>query len=138
TAITVAKALQRVLRGTDYEAAISVMRELVLRKKPQLQAEPVKPILIQQISGTVTDAQTGQPLVGANVYVMGTSIGTATGENGTYSLEVTDDVDSLRFTYIGYEAKFVAINGRSVINVEMAYNVQQFDELVVTALGITR
>lgn len=92
--------------------------------------------LQQTISGTVTDAQTGEPLVGANIFVMGTSTGTATDAGGNYSLEVPDDVDSLRVTYIGYEAKFVAINGRSVINVQLISKAESLDELVVTAFGI--
>lgn len=137
-AITVAEALQRVLEGTGFEAAISKMREIVFRKRLIPKVEEVKPILVQEISGAVTDSKTGTPLVGVNVYVMGTSIGTATNEGGRYSLEVPDNVDSLRFTYIGYKAQYIAINGRSVINVQMVPSVQQFDELVVTALGITR
>lgn len=134
--ITVADALQHVLQNTGYEAAISKTRELVLRKRLIQKPEVIKPIVVQQISGKVLDANSGAPLVGANVFAIGSTVGTTTDANGNYSLEAPDNVDSLRFTYIGYEAQYVAINGRSEINVELAPTAASLNELVVTALGI--
>ncbi len=136
--ITVADALQKTLKETQYEAVITIMREIVLRKRLTPELTAVKNIIVQEISGTVTDAETGEPLPSANIYVFGTNLGTATDLQGEYSLEVPDNVDSLRFSFVGYQTKNVAINGRTTIDVELQPKIATFDELVVTALGITR
>ncbi len=57
-----------------------------------------------QTTGTITDAETGEPLVGAQVMVKGTSIGTTTDQNGVFSLKV-DTGATLVITYIGYQTK---------------------------------
>src|SRR5699024_5901014 len=59
-AITVAEAIQQVLQNTDYEAAISETREIVLRKPLMQELEYIEAVLMQEISGTVTDASTGK------------------------------------------------------------------------------
>ena len=67
-----------------------------------------------QISGTVTDAQ-GQPLIGAVIMVKGTSIGTVTQEDGTYSIEATQG--TLVFSYTGYDAVEMPVGDNQIINV---------------------
>lgn len=135
--VTVGRALQEVLKGTKYEATISKTREIVLREQQFL-----PPLLLQvqqDISGTVTDAQTGEIMPGVNVTVTGDpTTGTSTNPNGEYSLTVPDDATSLTFSFVGYQQQEVAINGRSEINVQLSPKVQAFDDVVVTALGITR
>src|SRR5699024_920969 len=64
----------------------------------------------QTVSGTVTDATTGDPLVGVNILVVGTSTGTATDVDGHYSLSVPSLQDTLRFSYIGYQTQTITIN----------------------------
>ncbi len=59
------------------------------------------------ISGTVTDQSTGQGLPGVSVIVKGTTVGTATEANGSYTLNVPADANTLLFRYIGYENKEV-------------------------------
>jgi TonB-linked SusC/RagA family outer membrane protein len=137
--ISVAKALQKVLEGTEFQAVLSRTRKIVLKKRPTPKRIPIeiKPI-DQEINGTVTDAETGNPLPAVNVFVMGTNIGTSTDRDGNYNLSVPDDVDSLRFSYIGYRTTTVAIDNRNIINVPMAQQIQAIGEMVVTALGISR
>jgi iron complex outermembrane receptor protein len=89
----------------------------------------------QEISGTVTDAQTGETLPGANVSVPGSTVGTATGPDGQYSLSVPADADSLRYSFVGYEQKMVAIAGRTTINVALRPSMQQMQEMVVVGYG---
>jgi len=135
--VTTAKALQEVLKNTKFEAAISKTREIVLRDRTILPKVSVQ--MEQEISGTVTNAETGNTLPGVNVTVPSQpTIGTSTNDDGKYSLTVPDDADSLAFSYIGYQREVVAINGRSVINVELSRQVQGLEDVVVTALGITR
>src|SRR5699024_9962690 len=89
----------------------------------------------KMVSGTVTDAQTGDPLVGANILEVGTSNGTATDVDGHFSLQVEDMQDTLRFSYIGYQAKTVVIKSRNSINVELEPTVYSGQELVVVGFG---
>ena len=89
-----------------------------------------------RISGTVTEASTGDPLVGVTVFLKGTTVGSITGENGGYTVEVPSGVDSLIFTYLGYTTLAEAVAGRSVIDVSMTESSVGLDEVVITALGI--
>lgn len=87
------------------------------------------------VTGTVTDAQTGDPLVGVNILVKGTSIGTTTDKNGAYNLTVPSLQDTLRFSYIGYQTKTVSINGRTSIDVALQTKVISGQQLVVIGYG---
>jgi iron complex outermembrane receptor protein len=69
------------------------------------------------------------------VSVPGTTVGTATGAQGQYSLRVPNDADSLRFSFVGFRAQTVAIAGRTTIDVALAPAAQQIDELVVVGYG---
>lgn len=133
--ISVGMALQKVLEGTSYEATISEMREIVLRERSPSQLKIVR--LQQEVSGTVTDGQSGEPLPGVNVFVTSNpTTGTSTNSDGQYSLTVSDDVDSLSFSFVGYESQQVAINNRTTIDVALAAQVEAFEEMVVTAFGV--
>ena len=90
------------------------------------------------VTGTVSDAETGDPLPGATVRVLGTTRGVATGPAGTYRLDVPAGADSLAVSYIGYVRQLVAIDGRSTVDVALAPEVVAGDGVVVTALGIER
>ena len=93
----------------------------------------------QTISGTVRDVQSGETMPGVNVFVTSNpSTGTSTDEDGAYSLTVPDDADSLSFSFVGFQSQQVAINGRSTIDIQLQPEVQAFEEMVVTALGISR
>ena len=90
------------------------------------------------VTGTVTDAETGEPMPGVNVVAGDLLIGTSTGADGAYRLSVPLAADSLVFSFIGYERLAVAIGGRSVISVALEPQAEMFDDIVVTALGIER
>src|SRR5699024_5804389 len=88
------------------------------------------------ISGTVTDATTGNPLPGVNISVPGTTTGTATDANGQYSLEVSGQTQQLQFSFIGFETQLININGRSTINVGLQSATISGSELVVVGYGL--
>jgi TonB-dependent starch-binding outer membrane protein SusC len=90
----------------------------------------------QTVSGVVQDANTGEPLPGANIVYQGTTIGTATNVAGEYSLDVPSLTGTLVFRYIGYAAKEVPIAGNTVINVELESETVWSEELVVVAYGV--
>jgi iron complex outermembrane recepter protein len=90
------------------------------------------------INGTVTDAKTNEPLVGVSIRIPGTSIGSISDVNGQYSLKVSDSVTVLEFSFIGMDNVREIINNRTLINVGMTSKVTQMDEVVITALGLSR
>ena len=57
----------------------------------------------RSVSGTVTDAETGESLPGVNVTAVGTDVGTSTDQQGEYSLAVPERADSLAFSFVGYQ-----------------------------------
>ena len=91
------------------------------------------------ITGTVTSSVEGEGTIpGVSVFVQGTTIGANTDVNGKFSLAVPQNATTLVFTYIGMKRQEVAIAGRTVINVTMEPDLLGLNEVVVTALGITR
>ena len=88
------------------------------------------------VSGQVHDDQ-GTPLIGANVVVKGTTVGTVTDFDGNYSLTLPDGGTTLVITYTGYSTQEIAIGGQNVINITMSEGVE-LGEVVVTGLGIKR
>lgn len=90
------------------------------------------------VSGTVTDKDTKEPLIGVNVLLKGTTIGTVTDFDGKYTLEVDDSKGTLQFSYISMKTVDEPINGRSTIDVAMASDSEALEEVVVTAMGIKR
>ncbi|MEM1126377.1 MAG: TonB-dependent receptor [Bacteroidota bacterium] len=89
----------------------------------------------QSISGTVTDAETGGPLPGVNVFAKGTTAGGATDLDGRYAIQVPASADTLVFSFVGYIAQEVAIQGRTVIDVVMAPDVERLNEVLVVGYG---
>jgi TonB-linked SusC/RagA family outer membrane protein len=91
------------------------------------------------ITGTVTSAVEGEgPIAGVTVQVKGTTIGTVTDVNGKYSLNVPQNATTLIFSYVGMKSQEVEIAGRSVIDGYLESALVGLDEVVVTALGISR
>jgi TonB-linked SusC/RagA family outer membrane protein len=89
------------------------------------------------VTGKVTD-EGGESLPGVNVLLKGTNVGTVTDLDGNYSLTVEDENGILVFSFIGYSAQEVAINGQNVVNVTMVDESQALGEVVVTAFGLER
>lgn len=91
----------------------------------------------RQVSGTVTESESGDPLVGVSIMASGTSSGTVTDFEGKYVLDVPDGVSTLQFSYTGFTSEEVEIGSQSVIDVALQAGVA-LDEVVVTALGMER
>ncbi|SMG25527.1 TonB-linked outer membrane protein, SusC/RagA family [Marivirga sericea] len=87
------------------------------------------------VSGTVTDDETGESLPGVNVLLKGTGTGITTDLDGNYKISVPSEGGTLVFTFIGMVKQEVAIGARSVIDIQMATDVQQLSEVVVTGYG---
>lgn len=90
------------------------------------------------VTGVVTDAATNAPLPGATVSVKGSSVGTTTDIDGRYSIHVKTSADVLEFQFLGYELQEQTAGSRTKIDVALKNEAQKIDDVVVTALGITR
>jgi iron complex outermembrane receptor protein len=92
-------------------------------------------LLSQTISGKVRDLESGEALIGANVFVAeDPSVGTVTDLEGKFTLEISDSHKKLTFTYVGYKSLTVDINGRTEINVSLSSGTT-LDEAVVIGYG---
>lgn len=95
-------------------------------------------IQAQTVNGTITDALDGTLLPGVNVIIKGTATGVSSNFEGEYSIEVASADAILQFSYLGYSTKEIKVNGKSIINVSLNQSAESLEEVVVTALGITR
>lgn len=93
---------------------------------------------VHEVSGTVTDANDGETLLGVNIMVVGTTTGTTTDMEGNYSLSVPSPDAQLRFSYIGYQPVVVDVDGRNTINVEMEISAILGEDLIVTGYSAQR
>ncbi|MEM1320810.1 MAG: SusC/RagA family TonB-linked outer membrane protein [Bacteroidota bacterium] len=91
----------------------------------------------QLIKGQVSSEEEG-PLIGVNVTIKGSSLGTTSDLDGNFEIEVANDQAVLVFSYIGYIDQEVPIAGQQNLNVTLQSDAQQLDEVVVTALNIKR
>ncbi len=87
------------------------------------------------VQGKVTDASTGQPLIGAGVVVQGTSTGTQTDAAGNYTINAPAD-GTLTFNYLGYQSTQVPVNNRTSINAQLQTDTETLQEVVVTGYGV--
>ncbi|HNS29872.1 MAG TPA: TonB-dependent receptor [Tenuifilaceae bacterium] len=86
------------------------------------------------VTGRVTSAADGEPLIGVTVVIKGTTIGTSTDFNGNYSIK-TKSASILLFSYVGYESQEFSVDGKSVINVSLAEAFESLEEVVVIGYG---
>ena len=88
------------------------------------------------VSGSVTDVN-GEPLIGVNILVEGTSTGTVTDYDGNFQLRVPADA-VLNISYIGYRPQQVAVNNSTTIQIVLVEDTELLDELVVIGYGTVR
>lgn len=96
---------------------------------------PSKSMQQQKITGTVTDAKTGEPLPGVNIVVQGTTTGTNTDINGKYYINIPDANAVLVFTYISYVNQAITVGNQTTINVALSEDAKTLDEVVVVGYG---
>jgi TonB-linked SusC/RagA family outer membrane protein len=90
------------------------------------------------ITGTITGAEDKEPVIGGTVQVKGTTTGAATDINGKYSIMVPENATTLIFSCLGMKRQEIEIGNRSVIDVVLEADVLGLEEVVVTAIGISR
>ncbi|PWK27683.1 TonB-linked SusC/RagA family outer membrane protein [Arcicella aurantiaca] len=89
------------------------------------------------ITGKVIDGADKKPVAGATVRIKGTEKGTSTNAEGTFKIAVNDNA-ILQFSFIGFSSQEVQTGSKSIINVVLNEDIKQVEEVVVTALGISK
>ncbi|MEZ4983689.1 MAG: carboxypeptidase-like regulatory domain-containing protein [Saprospiraceae bacterium] len=88
------------------------------------------------VTGTVTSE--GETLIGASILVRGTTTGTITDIDGSYTLEAPSSRDTLEVSYVGYTSMLIPIEGRTRIDIDLAVAAELLNEIVVVGYGVQR
>ncbi len=91
----------------------------------------------RQITGMVTDAGNNEPLIGVNILVVGTTVGTVSDVDGTYSVSLPADARQLQFSYTGYGTVTMEIGASNIMDVRMEVG-SILDEVIVIGYGTVR
>lgn len=88
----------------------------------------------QPVTGTILD-ETGNPLIGVNIQIKGTTRGTTSDVQGAYRIDVPNATSVLVYSFIGYKRKEVTVGNQSTINVSLEADAGSLDEVVVVGYG---
>jgi len=119
--------LNEILEGSGFSYKILANNLVVIASTELLQQ--------QNVTGTVTDAKTREPLIGVTIVVEGTTQGALTDAKGQFSIQVPGPASKLVFSFIGYESQKIEVGTKAVIDVEMVSATIAIDEVVVIAYG---
>lgn len=131
--VDVSAVLNDILKGRDLEYKIVSSKMIAISQKRKDAMPKGK---TQKVSGVVRDKD-GEPIIGANVRVMNTSIGTITDVDGNFSLDVPDD-GKLGITYIGYNDQILAIEDKKSFKIILEEDNKVLDEVVVIGYGTVK
>ncbi|MCS2406224.1 TonB-dependent receptor plug domain-containing protein [Bacteroides salyersiae] len=135
---TVASVLNQLLKGTNVSYSTEGSYIILSQHKSQPNnndlTQEIKDIIV---TGNITDTL-GEPLIGVNVILKGTNIGTISDIDGNYSLKIPEGKGEIQFSYIGYRNIVIPIGSKTVINVKMEEDSKVLGEVVITAMGIER
>ena len=130
---TIEEVLKEVFKGSGITYMIKG-NEIILKvnKEEAAQQQPKKK---RTVTGTVVDAENGDPVIGATVVVKGQKDGVITDLDGNFTIAISGSKAQLEFSYIGYRKKTVDVGDLGVINVKMESDNQLLSEVVVVGAG---
>ena len=130
---TIEEVLKEVFKGSGITYMIKG-NEIILKvnKEEAAQQQPKKK---RTVTGTVLDAENGEPVIGATVVVKGQKDGVITDLDGNFTIAISGSKAQLEFSYIGYRKKTVDVGDLGVINVKMESDNQLLSEVVVVGAG---
>ena len=130
---TIEEVLKEVFKGSGITYMIKG-NEIILKvnKEEAAQQQPKKK---RTVTGTVVDAENGDPVIGATVVVKGQKDGVITDLDGNFTIAISGSKAQLEFSYIGYRKKTVDVGDLGVINVKMESDNQLLSEVVVLGAG---
>lgn len=132
--------LNKLFEGTDIEYIIND-RQIIVRKNEKLNRPAVTVVPQQEkkrsVTGSVKDSK-DEPLIGVNVAVKGTAVGSVTDMNGNFSLaEISPDA-VLTISYIGYKTQDIALKGQNALHVILHEDSEALEEVVVIGYGVQK
>ena len=119
--------LNQVLSGTGY--TYSVKGNYVVISAPQQEVNQNT----EKVTGVIVD-EAGEPVIGANVVIAGTTQGTITDFDGNFSLEASDN-STLEISYIGFLTQKISVKGEKDLRIVLKEDSQKLDEVVVVGYG---
>lgn len=96
----------------------------------------IKETTPKTINGIVTDTK-GEPIIGANIVVKGSTIGNITDINGKFTIEASAKA-TLQISYIGYQSEEVAVNSKNNLTITLKEDTELLDEIVVVGYGVQK
>ncbi|WFE86215.1 MULTISPECIES: TonB-dependent receptor [Parabacteroides] len=133
---TVAEVLNQAFDQTDITYAVEGSNIMLMKKGEENRSSAIAQQKTRTINGVVTDTN-GETIIGANVSVKGTTIGTITDIDGKFSLEVPENAQ-LQISYIGYLTHEVTVGNKISFDIQLAEDTQNLEEVVVVGYGIQK
>lgn len=131
----VSEVLNRVFEGTGVVYKV-VGKNITLAKATVTSENMSNQQVSKKVTGVVKD-QNGEPIIGANVSIKGTGIGTITDINGNFILEISGN-GLVLVSYIGYVTQEVEIGNKTQLNILLKEDLQALDEIVVIGYGTAK
>lgn len=126
------KVLETVFAGTDVRYSVVDRKIILSTEKQEIQQNNQD----KKVTGVIKD-QNGEPVIGANVSVKGTTIGTITGIDGDFALEVPANA-VIQVSYIGYVSQELRLGGKDHLSIVLKEDLQALDEIVVVGYGVQK
>lgn len=133
---SVSQILDQILEGTAVTYEIND-RQIVLKKTEIINNQSSGPQQSKRIYGVVKD-EAGETVIGANVWVKGTTTGVVTDIDGRYQITLNDPKAILVFSYLGMKTQEVVVGNKLEINIVLAPDAEQLDEVVVVGYGVQK
>ena len=129
---TVSDYMNDIFKGTDVQYVFD--RNYIILTKKVLESNMAQGNLI---SGTVTD-ESSEPIPGVNVVIKGSTTGVITDASGKFSINVPNKEVVLQFSFIGYISQEIPVGNQMFINVSLAEDTREIEEVVVVGYGVMR
>lgn len=131
---TVKSVLSTILKGQDLGFELKGNHIIIVKKEILNQSAGAGlPQQNKKISGVIKDEH-GEPIIGANVVVKGSTIGNISDHEGRFTLEVPEN-STLTVSYIGYLSQEIKVGKRNIFNIILAEDSENLDEIVVIGYG---
>lgn len=132
----VSEVLDEVFEGTDVDYAMEGKNIMLMKRSKKASPASAQQTSGNTIKGVVTDAN-GEPIIGANIMVEGTTTGTITDFDGRFTLDVPENA-TLQISYIGFVSQNVKVGNKKDFTIKLVEDSQALDEVVVIGYGTVK
>lgn len=133
----IAEVLQELFTGTGVNYVI-LDKQILLTPEPisnKIKGVSAEGYQQKKISGSIVDGATGEPIIGANVIIEGTTIGVISDIDGKFSIDVANPNSVLVFSFVGYNTERVNLAGQTSLDIKLIPDITKLDEVVVVGYG---